>query len=129
MVSFERVFEYLDMKLEITDQPDATTLEEVAGRVAFEDVYFRYSVDGAPAITSVVVPAAQQNGAHANGTTNSSTNGSTGSTNDEGDPIPVQRTHALDGVSFVMNPGELVALVGPSGAGQDDDYLPAATSL
>jgi ATP-binding cassette subfamily B protein len=30
----------------------------------------------------------------------------------------LQRSHALDGVSFTMQPGQLVALVGPSGAGK-----------
>jgi len=41
---FERIFEYLDMPLEIVDRPDATTLTpgQVKGEVEFNDVTFRY---------------------------------------------------------------------------------------
>lgn len=41
---FDRIFEYLDLKQEITDAPDAITLhpEEVRGEIVFEDVSFRY---------------------------------------------------------------------------------------
>ncbi|MCB0061757.1 MAG: ABC transporter ATP-binding protein, partial [Caldilineaceae bacterium] len=42
MVSFERVFEYLDMKLEITDRTDAAVLDEVEGHVRFDHVSFQY---------------------------------------------------------------------------------------
>jgi ATP-binding cassette subfamily B protein len=44
---FERIFEYLDMPLEIVDRPDAVTLApiQVQGDVAFEDVTFRYRAD------------------------------------------------------------------------------------
>ncbi len=41
---FERIFEYLDMKQDIVDAPDAVTLapSDVRGAVAFEHVSFRY---------------------------------------------------------------------------------------
>ena len=42
MVSFERVFDYLDMPIEIQDQPGASKLDTVAGRIGFEQVSFRY---------------------------------------------------------------------------------------
>jgi ATP-binding cassette, subfamily B, bacterial len=44
---FERIFEYLDMPLEIVDRPDATTLTpgQVKGEVEFDDVTFRYRAD------------------------------------------------------------------------------------
>ena len=43
MVSFERVFEYLDIPVEIQDQPDAVQLASVAGRIEFEHVDFHYA--------------------------------------------------------------------------------------
>ena len=42
---FDRIFEYLDLKPDITDAPDAVDLPSAGsvGRVALRDVYFRYS--------------------------------------------------------------------------------------
>src|SRR5436309_590065 len=42
---FDRIFEYLDLKPDITDAPDAIDLPSVAsgGRVALRDVHFRYT--------------------------------------------------------------------------------------
>jgi ATP-binding cassette subfamily B protein len=44
---FERIFEYLDMPLEIVDRPGAATLmpSQVKGEVEFDDVTFRYRAD------------------------------------------------------------------------------------
>jgi ATP-binding cassette subfamily B protein len=53
---FERIFEYLDMPLEIVDRPGATTLtpDQVKGEVEFDDVTFRYRADSErPALDSV----------------------------------------------------------------------------
>lgn len=44
MVSFERVFEVIDLPLEIEERPDAVTLNEVSGELVFEDVSFRYGI-------------------------------------------------------------------------------------
>jgi ATP-binding cassette subfamily B protein len=49
---FERVFEYLDLKQEITDRPGARPLRAVRGHVRFEDVWFSY-VPGRPVLRGV----------------------------------------------------------------------------
>ncbi|MBW7886424.1 MAG: ABC transporter ATP-binding protein, partial [Caldilineaceae bacterium] len=42
MVSFERVFEYLDVPVEIRDRPDARELDRVEGHIRFDHVSFQY---------------------------------------------------------------------------------------
>ncbi|MFJ4715343.1 ABC transporter ATP-binding protein [Streptomyces sp. NPDC088785] len=41
---FQRIFEYLDLPVDITERPDAVHLDTVRGEVRFEDVEFRYDV-------------------------------------------------------------------------------------
>jgi ATP-binding cassette subfamily B protein len=111
MVSFERVFEYLDMPLEITERPGARPFRQVAGHVAFEHVWFQY-----PRVHPM---QNGQNGLHGPGNGADLAAGSAQS-NDDGAPIaPVPtRPWALEDVSFEIRPGQLAALVGPSGAGK-----------
>src|ERR1043165_9778823 len=45
MVSFERVFELLDLPHDIVEKPDAIELHDVRGELAFDNVTFRYTVD------------------------------------------------------------------------------------
>jgi ATP-binding cassette subfamily B protein len=57
---FQRIFEYLDLPVEITERPDPIRLEEVRGDVRFENVDFRYDADAAEPTLSgvdVTVPA------------------------------------------------------------------------
>jgi ATP-binding cassette subfamily B protein len=91
-VSFERVFEVLDFQSPITDAPDARPLEHPAGRVEFDHVSFRYPSSDDSTIASLTGGAAAVGAA-------------------TGEPV-------LHDVSFEVHPGELVALVGPSGAGK-----------
>jgi ATP-binding cassette subfamily B protein len=107
LVSFERVFEYLDLPVEIQDRPDAVWPGEVEGRICFEDVWFQYQ---GPLIDDVV--AQQQPGA-----TDEDTADSMAGQNGASAEVAPKR-HALQGVSFEIEPGSLTALVGPSGAGK-----------
>ena len=56
---FHRIFEYLDLPVDITEREDARELDDVRGEVRFEGVSFAYDVDGAPTLEDVdlVVPA------------------------------------------------------------------------
>ncbi len=99
MVSFERVFEYLDKEVEIEDRLDAQPFENVKGHIRFENVSFQYT------------PLPGQTPADAEGETTPPT------VSTPIGPIPTRRW-ALKDVSFEIQPGELVALVGPSGAGK-----------
>jgi ATP-binding cassette subfamily B protein len=92
---FDRIFEYLDMEHEIADAPDALHLakDEVRGQVALHDVWFRY--EGAAA--DAQVPVSPTDLALAN---------------------EAPREWTLEGVSLRIEPGQLAALVGPSGAGK-----------
>jgi ATP-binding cassette subfamily B protein len=100
MVSFERVFEYLDLPVELADRPGAIELKGVAGHVRFEDVSFSYLVEGA-------TPGSENPAAGKNGDGPEAILGPAAS-----------RRWALRDLSFEILPGQLAALVGPSGAGK-----------
>jgi ATP-binding cassette subfamily B protein len=91
LVSFDRVFEVLDLDPGIDEKPDATPIPAGAGRVEFRDVRFRYpSADQVSLATLEDVTALDRR----------------------------ENELVLDGVDFTVEPGRMVALVGPSGAGK-----------
>ncbi|HOU40059.1 MAG TPA: ABC transporter ATP-binding protein [Promineifilum sp.] len=135
MVSFERVFEVLDIPLEIAEEPDAVPLRDVAGQIAFDQVTFDYAASGEKkaALAEVVRydwgsgetllrrgqgrkprpvayrPDGEPDGAEVAAANGNGTNGS--------EPGTLRRV-ALRDVDFRIEPGQLAALVGPSGAGK-----------
>jgi ATP-binding cassette subfamily B protein len=91
LVSFDRVFEVLDLEPMIQDKPDACDLPAGPGRVDFEHVDFSYPTADEVSLASLESVAVLDQS---------------------------RNQQVLHDVSFSVEPGQLVALVGPSGAGK-----------
>ena len=103
MVSFERVFEVLDLPHDIDERNDPIHLPDISGEVRFDRVSFRYVTEEAlPGLSEVKRMhwgrAVESSGAEAAQVST--------------------REWALEDASFTIRPGQLAALVGPSGAGK-----------
>ena len=92
LVSFERVFEVLDLPPLVQDAPDAIPLQRGPVSVTFDGVHFRYPLASEVSLASLESVARAETAV------------STGS--------------VIDGVSFEVPAGTMTALVGPSGAGK-----------
>ncbi|WP_174546774.1 ABC transporter ATP-binding protein [Nocardiopsis dassonvillei] len=91
LVSFDRVFEVLDLEPGIRESPDARDLPGERLGVEFDNVSFRYPAAKESSVASLeLTPQASVD----------------------------EDTQVLSGVSFRAEPGTMVALVGPSGAGK-----------
>ncbi|WP_248581925.1 ABC transporter ATP-binding protein [Nocardioides sp. InS609-2] len=91
LVSFDRVFEVLDLPSLIEERADAIDLPVGSARLEFDDVSFHYPRADDISLASLESVARKPS-------------------NDTGE--------VLRGVSFAAEPGQMVALVGPSGAGK-----------
>ncbi|HEY3227741.1 MAG TPA: ABC transporter ATP-binding protein [Roseiflexaceae bacterium] len=117
MVSFERTFEVLDLPLDMAEKPGALDLQDVQGELTFEQVTFAYRMDE-PHLLRRVTRYGQMDSVQAvlsgDGEQREAEPG-----RGEPSPPPSQaRATALEDLSFTIQPGQLVALVGPSGAGK-----------
>ncbi len=91
LVSFERVFEVLDLPSMIREAPTAVPLSRTASRVEFDHVAFTYPRADEVSLASLEVVARAES-------------------RDNG--------QVLKDITFVAQPGQMIALVGPSGAGK-----------
>ena len=112
VVSFERVFEVIDLPMDIEEKPNAIHLDKISGKLTFDHVWFNYE-DGDQDLLSDV---------RRYGQVSDVTAVLSGTQNIESEEEKLERNQArvtaLEDINFVAEPGQLTALVGPSGAGK-----------
>jgi len=117
--SAERIFEILDAQSEVVEKPDATELPAIQGRVAFEQVWFRYF--GPKDKPSTEKPAGRRSPRAAGAGGGMSGMGAMGGMGGgmAGPPSGLPRDEwVLKDVSFVAEPGQTIALLGATGSGK-----------
>jgi ATP-binding cassette subfamily B protein len=112
MVSFERVFEVIDLPVDIVEKADATPLRDIRGEIIFDNVSFNYEAGDENLLSDVHRYGSMDNVTAVLSEARASVIG------EEAAPQSQARATALEEVSFTASPGQLVALVGPSGAGK-----------
>jgi len=125
MVSFERVFEIIDLPQDIVEKDPSTTLRvnDMKGELEFDNVDFNYHVDESKLLKDVKRYGKMEDvGAvlslsKGNGKKKDEEHASDSGTSESREASQAREV-ALERVSFIARPGNLIALVGPSGAGK-----------
>jgi ATP-binding cassette, subfamily B, bacterial len=124
MVSFERVFEVIDLPHDIAEKENAIELRDVKGELEFNNVTFNYTVDESILLKDVKRYGKMENvkavfsGGNGDASSIKRRVERSASSDGEADSTSQARDIALSGLSFTARPGQLIALVGPSGAGK-----------
>ena len=124
MVSFERVFEIVDLPQDIVEKENAIELKDVKGELEFNNVTFNYKVDESILLKDVKRYGSMDNvkavlsGGNGDASMIKRRVERAASDSAETDSTSQARDVALEGISFTARPGNLIALVGPSGAGK-----------
>ena len=130
LVSFERVFEVLDLPVEIQERENALRLRSVKGHVRFLEVSFSYSpAENGEEIGAAGLREVSRFGVRGRGMAPPPLSQEGGTVRTAGakppdekeKPIgqpPAAENWALRDLSFEIRPGQLAALVGPSGSGK-----------
>lgn len=116
MVSFERVFEVLDIPVDIQEPDGAEPLPAVEGRITFDDVSFSYREGEQIGIAEVA--RFTRGGSETLLKRGRQRDEELDEAGEDGAGAEEEPRLALKNISFEIEPGQLVALVGPSGAGK-----------
>ncbi len=118
---FDRIFEYLDLPIDIQDSPKALQFkpEQVYGELTFNNVSFAYKDDVPEVLKDRTVEATKNQAGKLEKRPVSPISPNPvalATLTDEAEAMTPRA--ALNSVSFNIKPGQLAALVGPSGAGK-----------
>ena len=115
MVSFERVFEVLDIPLEIFEKKQAGQIDNLVGKIQFEAVSFAYLEGGEERVgLEEIARFSWRSDGEAHLKRGLEKSDEYVSSEEQ----VAEHRWALQDINFTISPGELAALVGPSGAGK-----------
>ena len=118
LVSFDRVGEIIRQEREVMEESGFVTPERLRGELVFEDVGFAYSNQTPKVAAWPVVGSAHQNGSNGHNGTHDSDHNGAGKPVEPASEDGKYQAVALSEISFTVQPGQRVALLGTAGAGK-----------